>query len=43
MEKMEINELNACTGGNILTFFNSIFISVINMSFIFKRIIGGRK
>lgn len=41
MEKLNKNELLACDGGNVITTFTSLFISMINVVKKFKVVFGG--
>lgn len=43
MEKLDKNELFACSGGNIITTFTSLFISFINTFKALRVVFGGRR
>jgi len=41
MEKLNKNELLNCSGGNIVTTFTNLFVSMINVVKKFKVVFGG--
>lgn len=43
MGRLNKNELIACSGGNIITTFTSLFISMVNVLKKFKVVFGGIK
>lgn len=43
MEKLNKNELITCNGGNIITTFTSLFVSMINVVKKFRIVFGGAK